>query len=165
MSGETYTAELLRMVREAGADRVGVTTAEPLTRATEAIQSRIASGHTDTMQFTFRNPERSTTPASSVEGARSVIVAARSYYAARTDGAGAGGAGASKAGAGGALAGDTGDIAVPARVARYAWRNHYEPLRAALRVAAQRLKRDGHRATVFADDNSIVDREVAYRAG
>ncbi|MFM7666474.1 MAG: epoxyqueuosine reductase, partial [Actinomycetota bacterium] len=31
--------------------------------------------------------------------------------------------------------------------------------------AAQRLKSDGHRATVFADDNSIVDREVAYRAG
>jgi len=160
MSGETYTAELLRTVREAGADRVGVTSAEPLLRARAALQSRIASGNTDTMQFTFRNPERSTTPTSSVEGARSIIVAARSYYAAGADGAGAGGAGA-----GGALAGDTDDIAVPARVARYAWRNHYDPLRSALRVAAQRLKRDGYRATVFADDNSIVDREVAYRAG
>ncbi|NBX12920.1 MAG: hypothetical protein EBR06_03740, partial [Acidimicrobiia bacterium] len=62
MSGETYTAELLRLVREAGADRVGVTTAEPLLRARTALQSRIAAGQTDTMQFTFRNPERSTTP-------------------------------------------------------------------------------------------------------
>ena len=145
MSGETYTAELLRLVQEAGADRVGVTSAEPLLRARAAIQSRITNGHTDTMQFTFRNPERSTTPRASVEVARSIIVAARSYYAAGADGAR--------------------DIAVPARIARYAWRNHYDPLRSALRVAAQRLKRDGHRATVFADDNSIVDREVAYRAG
>ena len=152
MSGETYTAELLRLVREAGADRVGVTTAEPLLRARTALQSRIAAGQTDTMQFTFRNPERSTTPTSSVEGARSIIVAARSYYA-----EGVGGADVGVGGAGGE--------AVPARIARYAWRNHYEPLREALRVAARRLKRDGHRATVFADDNSIVDREAAYRAG
>jgi epoxyqueuosine reductase len=32
-------------------------------------------------------------------------------------------------------------------------------------VVARRLRRDGFRAVVFADDNSIVDREVAYRAG
>ena len=154
MSGETYTAELLRLVREAGADRVGVTSAEPLLRARTELRSRIAAGQTDTMQFTFRNPERSTSPRLSVEGARSIIVAARSYYAGNVS---SGGKDASHFGA----AGD----AVPARIARYAWRNHYEPLRGALRVAAQRLKRDGYRATVFADDNSIVDREVAYRAG
>jgi epoxyqueuosine reductase len=156
MSGDTYTAELLRLIREAGADRVGVTTAEPLVRARAALEARTAQGLVDTMQFTFRNPERSTTPTMSVPGARSIIVAARSYYAA--DAGRAGDAGSA------AAARDVGD-AVPARIARYAWRDHYEPLRDALRVAAQRLKHDGHRATVFADDNSIVDREVAYRAG
>jgi epoxyqueuosine reductase len=156
MSGDTYTAELLRLVREAGADRVGVTTAEPLLRARVALEARTAQGHVDTMQFTFRNPERSTTPTLSVQGARSIIVAARSYYAADAGGVADAGSAAAVRGVG---------DAVPARIARYAWRDHYEPLRDALRVAAQRLKRDGHRATVFADDNSIVDREVAYRAG
>ncbi|MFZ9780043.1 MAG: hypothetical protein ACO3EM_07735, partial [Ilumatobacteraceae bacterium] len=88
MSGDTYTAEIVRLVYEAGADRVGVTTAEPLVRARAALEARTAQGHVDTMQFTFRNPERSTTPTMSVQGARSIIVAARSYYAREVDGAG-----------------------------------------------------------------------------
>lgn len=149
-----YSAEetdaLLRLVLASGADRVGVTSAEPLTRARAAIESRRAAGLADEMQFTFRNPERSTTPEMSLSGANSIIVAARSYWADAVDDAGS----------------PTGDaVVVPARVGRYAWRDHYEPLREALRTAARRLKRDGHRAVVFADDNSIVDREVAWRAG
>ena len=50
-------------------------------------------------------------------------------------------------------------------MARYAWTDHYVPLREGLRAVARRLRHDGWRAVVFADDNSIVDREVAYRAG
>jgi epoxyqueuosine reductase len=145
---DRYTRSLLAIVREAGADRVGVTTAEPFVRARAAIESRIAAGYADEMQFTFRNPQRSTTPTMSVPGARSIIVAARSYYSNDDEHDGE----------------DSGAV-VPARVARYARRDHYEPLRQALRAAATRLKRDGHRATVFADDNSMVDREVAWRAG
>ena len=152
---DTYTAELLHIVREAGADRVGITTAAPLTRARAAIEARVASGMADEMQFTFRNPQRSTTPTMSVPGARSIIVAARSYAAPSyfVDDQPAN------------SAGRVGDSSVVGTVARYAWRDHYAPLRDALRAAAKRLKHDGHRATVFADDNSIVDREVAYRAG
>ena len=148
-SARDYTEELTRIVRQAGADRVGVTSAEPLLRARSAIEARIAAGHADDMQFTFRNPERSTTPAMSVPGARSIIVAARSYWSHDED--------SSRT--------KSNDGHIAAHVARYARRDHYEPLRDALRVAAARLKRDGHRATVFADDNSIVDREVAWRAG
>lgn len=144
-----YTRNLLAIVREAGADRVGVTTAEPFVRAREAIESRIAAGFADEMQFTFRNPQRSTTPTMSVPGARSIIVAARSYFSDYEAGPGTA----------------ESKPRVTARVARYARRDHYEPLRDALREAAARLKRDGHRATVFADDNSMVDREVAWRAG
>ena len=51
------------------------------------------------------------------------------------------------------------------RVARYAWTDHYAPLREGLRAVARQLRQDGWRAVAFADDNSIVDREVAYRAG
>ena len=154
---EGYTAELLKLVRDAGADRVGVTTAAPLLRARSAIESRITAGLSDDMQFTFRNPERSTTPTMSVPGAQSIIVAARSYWSEQSDPSGDIAVGAN--------GDESSKNGIRAHVARYAWRDHYEPLRDALRTAATRLKRDGHRATVFADDNSIVDREVAWRAG
>jgi epoxyqueuosine reductase len=54
---------------------------------------------------------------------------------------------------------------VPARVGRYAWVDHYAPLREGLRTMARRLRAAGERAVAFADDNAIVDREVAHRAG
>jgi epoxyqueuosine reductase len=38
-------------------------------------------------------------------------------------------------------------------------------LRAALGSIAEHLSRQGHRARVLADDNALVDREAAYRAG
>jgi epoxyqueuosine reductase len=152
VTSDRYTRSLLAIVREAGADRVGVTTAEPFVRARAAIESRIAAGYSDEMQFTFRNPQRSTTPTMSVPGARSIIVAARSYYTIDDE-------------HDDEHEDEESGVVIPARVARYARRDHYEPLREALRAAAARLKRDGHRATVFADDNSMVDREVAWRAG
>src|SRR5205085_4326756 len=51
------------------------------------------------------------------------------------------------------------------RVARYSWRDNYQPLRAALGIVAERLQADGWRTRVLVDDNSLVDREAAYRAG
>jgi epoxyqueuosine reductase len=50
-------------------------------------------------------------------------------------------------------------------VARYSWVDHYEPLRRALAAVAGRLEGDGWRATVLVDDNALVDREAARRAG
>ncbi len=63
--------------------------------------------------------------------------------------------------------GDPGDLpaAVAGRVARYSWVDHYRHLRAGLEVIADELRAGGHVARVFADDNAIVDREIAYRAG
>ena len=95
------------------------------------------------MQFTYRNPIRSTDPSMAVAGARSIIVGARSY----------------------AL-----DAAAPpdvasGRVARYAWVDHYRPLREGLWAMARHLRTLGHKAVAFADDNSIVDREAAYLGG
>lgn len=96
------------------------------------------------MSFTYRNPERSTDPARAVPGAQSIIVAARSYLADHDPERPAG---------------------VQARVARYAWVDHYRPLRVGLRAIAARLRSAGERAVAFADDNSIVDREVAHLGG
>jgi epoxyqueuosine reductase len=50
-------------------------------------------------------------------------------------------------------------------VARYARHDFYTPLRGALQKVALRLRADGFRAVVFADENDLVDREVAWRAG
>ncbi len=130
-----------------GITHVGVTTADVLAEArVELFRRRDAGLHGD-MGFTYRDPERSTDPLRAVEGARSVIVAAKPY-----------------------LTDDDpphpDDAAGPhARVGRYAWIDHYAPLRVALREVAKRIRRADHRAVAFADDNSIVDRAVAHRAG
>jgi epoxyqueuosine reductase len=137
--------ELAELARERGIEHLGVAPADVLDRARRALHERKSAGLHAGMQFTYRNPDRSTDPRRAVEGARSVIVGARAYLA---------------------------DDDAPPRpagtqgtVARYAWTDHYTPLREGLRVIRRRLRDAGHRAVVFADDNSIVDREVAYLAG
>jgi epoxyqueuosine reductase len=136
--------ELADVARQHGIEHLGVAPADVLTRARDALHQRKAAGLHAGMDFTYRNPDRSTDPGRAVEGARSVIVGARPYLA----------------------------DAVPARpagphgsVARYAWTDHYTLLRDGLRAVRERLRDAGERAVVFADDNSIVDREVAHLAG
>ena len=134
---------LLAVGRRAGLDHIGIAPADVLRRARAALLERRAAGLHDTMQFTYRNPERSTDPSSSVAGARSMIVAARSYVMDEPE---------------------TPDTPYGA-VARYAWIDHYAPLRAGLREVANTLRAAGHKAVVIADENSMVDREAAWLAG
>ncbi len=138
-----YLETLFQLAASAGLDRVGVCDATVLDRARSAIDDRNERGLSDTMGFTFRNPSRSTDPDRSVSGARSIIVGARSYYSEQPDHPGG----------------------LVGRVARYAQADHYTPLRQSLQQVALRLRADGFRAVVFADENAIVDREVAHRAG
>lgn len=139
--------ELTELLAEHGVTHVGVTDASVLHDTRAALLERRAAGLHADMGFTYRNPERSTDPSQAVADARSVIVAARPYLT------------------------DTEPerpwpAAGPhARVGRYAWVDHYAPLRVGLRTAAHRIKEADHRAVAFADDNSIVDRAVAHRAG
>jgi len=136
--------ELRRLAAEHGIEHVGVATASVMTRARAALHERAAAGLAAGMGFTYRNPDRATDPTRAVEGARSVIVAARSYLADDTPAR---------------------PVGAHARVARYAWVDHYRPLRDGLRAMARRLRAADERAVPFADDNSIVDREIAHRAG
>lgn len=130
--------------RAAGLDAVGFAEATPFTRTRDDLVERKAAGLHGGMQFTYRNPERSTDPGRILAGARSLVVGARSYRrqapappAGRPSG----------------------------RIAAYAWRDHYADLRAALTEVAQVLLAEGHRARVVLDDNALVDREAAVRAG
>jgi epoxyqueuosine reductase len=138
-----YLAQVVALAAPFGITHTGVAPAEVLGRARAAIEQRLADELVDGMQFTFKNPARSTDPQQAVRGARSIIVAARPYL----------------------LDEPTPPVGPVARVARYAWADHYGPLREGLWAMAHRLRTDGIKAVAYADDNSIVDREVAHRAG
>ncbi len=138
------TDAVLAAGREAGLDAVGVAPATPFTRARDAIESRKREGLHGGMAFTYKNPERSTDPQAALDGARAIVVGARSYRIAHTP------------------SDSTRPTAV---VARYAQHDHYRLLGDGLRSVAEALKHEGWKARVVADDNALVDREAAYRAG
>ncbi len=138
--------------RAAGLDAVGIAPATPFSATLATLVERKAAGLHGDMAFTYRNPGRSTDPRSSVAGARSLVVGARSYRRAAPD--------AEKS-----ADDNAGELGPRGRVARYSWSDHYGPLRAALEAMAGDLRAEGWVAEVVADDNALVDREAAFRAG
>jgi epoxyqueuosine reductase len=137
-------AQLRALAADHGIEHLGVASADVLRRARRILHERRDAGLSAGMAFTYRNPDRSTDPTRTLPTARSVVVAARCYD----------------------VDGEPVRPSGPqARVARYAWSDHYEALRVGLRAVAGRLKAAGARAVVVADDNALVDREIAHRAG
>lgn len=135
--------DLRSIGRAAGLDAVEVTGAEPFVEVRSTLERRKAAGLHGGMSFTYRKPARSTDPGNALPGARSLVVGARSY-----------------------LAEDPSDAPpLAARVARYAWTDHYAMLRSGLDAVADHLREGGWRARVLADDNALVDRAAAHRAG
>lgn len=144
MSGSSeLSATLVELGRAAGLHQVGVCSAAPFPEVRAQLESQRAEGLHGGMSFTYRNPARSTDPAATLAGARSMVVAALRYDATT------GPAPASPSG----------------RVARYATADHYRVLRDGLESVRAELRSRGHRAVVVADDNAMVDRAVAVRAG
>jgi epoxyqueuosine reductase len=137
------TDEVCGLGREAGLDAVGVAGAEPFAGTRADLEQRKAAGLHGGMHFTYGRPERSTDPGQAMPGARAIVVGARSYR--RSD--------------------PPRPLGEAGRVARYSWRDHYAELRTALAAVAGRLRERGWQARVLADDNALVDREAAYRAG
>jgi len=143
----TLTLDDLRSIGVAeGLAAVGCTHAEPFAEAERTLVERKAAGLHGGMQFTYRNPPRSTTPSQALPSVASLIVGAWPYAH-----------GASRGG--GEAAGPQGSIAA------YAWRDHYADLRRALQAIADALIDEGYEARVLADDNALVDRAAAVRAG
>ena len=127
----------------AGLDAVGVAPAELFESTRATLLERRDQGLHGGMAFTYRNPDRSTDPSLTVPGARSLVVGALGYQRAIPE---------------------PPDRAV-GRVAAYARSDHYARLRDALGPVAEVLRGAGHKAAVVADDNALVDREAAQRAG
>ncbi|MGH9110759.1 MAG: tRNA epoxyqueuosine(34) reductase QueG [Acidimicrobiales bacterium] len=146
-------ADLVALGHAHGLDAVGVAPAAPFETTRRHLERRRAAGMHGGMAFTYRRPERSTDPGAALPGARSIVVGARSYRRSTPPTP--------------ATATTTAVIrpAPSGRVARYAWEDHYRPVREALTVIADQLRAGGWRSRVVADDNALVDREAAYRAG
>ena len=129
---------------EAGLDAVGVAPAEPFDDARRTLEERKAAGLHGGMAFTYRNPARSTDPKRILPGARAIVVGARRYRR------------------------QLPDVTRPghsARVAAYSWRDEYALLRRSLDHVRAELEGAGWQGRVVADDNALVDRAAAHRAG
>lgn len=141
--GSALRDDVERALRDAGIDAVGVTSVEPFDEVRRTLEARRTDGLHAGMSFTFRDPRRSTEPRRLLRKASSIVVGALAYAEPRPE-----------------------PPAGPAaRVARYAWRDHYADLRTALHCGADVLRDSGHRAMVIADQNGLVDRAAAHRAG
>ena len=138
-------ARVRQVALDAGLDAVGITSAEPFEDARQEIEWRRDQGLHGGMAFTFRNPGRSTEPRRTLPQARALVVAALAYVD--------------------PPAATRPRTAPSGRVARYSWVDHYAVLRARLGQVADLLVDHGWKAIVLADDNALVDRAAAHRAG
>ena len=130
---------------EHGLDSIGFAKVEAFTSTKNHLVERKKQGLHGGMQFTYRNPERSTDPSRTLEGAQTLVVGARSYWRKRPE---------------------TENLQEPiGRVALYALEDHYQQLRNGLEAIVQILDHHGFNSRILIDDNALVDREAAYRAG
>ena len=144
---------LIGLGRRSGLAAVGVTDVAVFEETRADLVERRRLGLDGGMQFTYRNPERSTDPARILAGARALVVGAWSYRHQEPS------PGADRPRSPGAPRRPAG------RVARYAGQDHYGALRSALAPIADHLEGLGWRTAVVCDDNALVDRAAAHRAG
>ena len=137
---------VLAIGADAGLAAVGIAGAEPFTATRSVLEDRRRRGLHGGMQFTYRNPARSTEPERILAGARALVVGALGYRRA-------------EAATSPPATGPRGAIA------HYAHHDHYDDLRGALGRIADHLVAKGWRARVVVDDNALVDRAAAQRAG
>ncbi|HUC13186.1 MAG TPA: tRNA epoxyqueuosine(34) reductase QueG [Acidimicrobiales bacterium] len=145
-SAAALVGELRRCGVEAGLAAVGIAPATPMEATRRILEERKAAGLSANMQFTYRNPARSTDPSRLLPGAAALVVGAWPY-------------------GGRPSLGRAQDGRPKGIVARYASRDHYADLGAALSGLAELLKQAGWQARVVFDDNALVDRAAAERAG
>ncbi|MSW56679.1 MAG: tRNA epoxyqueuosine(34) reductase QueG [Actinobacteria bacterium] len=131
--------------QRAGLVALGVAAVEPFTDTREILETRKADGLHGGMAFTYRDPVRSTDPERILAGACSLVVGAFPYAAGQVN--------------------EPSFDGPAGRVARYAITDHYAALRSALDQVAAVLEAAGHRTRVVLDDNALVDRAAAQRAG
>ena len=137
-------AELAEIAEAYAVDRIGFCSAAVFEDVRRTLHDRKADGLSADMAFTYRNPDRATDPQRALPGAQALVVGARSYRRRR----------------------EPGEVAKPtAEVAEYVWEQHYVELHAGLNAISERLRADGWKTRILLDDNALVDRAAAHRAG
>ncbi|MDA8277806.1 MAG: hypothetical protein M0Z45_06400 [Actinomycetota bacterium] len=121
----------------------GVYPVRPLNNAYEIIVERRSLGLNGSMQFTYRNPRRSTSPDGIIKGAKSIVTFALPIVNHE----------------------DLGTTILPHLLARYARRDYYGILRHELELIREALGKIGVNSKVVLDSNELVDKEVAVRSG
>lgn len=144
--------ELRRIASDAGCAGFGVTTADEFAGVAATLSERDRAGLSGRRRFTYKNPERASDVRRSFPWARSIIALSWAYLPA------GGSPGAAEPGTG--------------RVARFATTDqhtgttdHYTGLRRAADRVRTALLQTGRRAEVLIDDDGLVDRAAAVRAG
>ncbi|MDE5895734.1 MAG: DUF1730 domain-containing protein, partial [Muribaculum intestinale] len=139
------TEQLDSIMRSSGAVAWGVATAEPVdSEAWERRERWISDGNNAGMEYLDRYPDVRRDPRNLLEEARSVIVAAYSYYPSRRQ---------------------------PADAPQFAWyaygRDYHEVVRARLELAASRLEEvyAGARFRICFDTAPLMERYWAVKAG
>ena len=145
MKSPPSLSRIQKIGMSSGLDSVGIANAEIFKSTLQDLTKRKSKGLHAGMSFTYRNPERSTNPKLAMPECKSLIVGAKSYWEPSLE--------KSKTGS------PTG------RVALYARQDHYGALRVGLESIAEELVDAGYDARILIDDNALVDREAAYRAG
>lgn len=141
----TLEGTLRERASELGLAGFGICAADPFPDTRRDLEEAVESGRSARLTFTFSDPATATEPRRSFPWAESLVVGAHSYAAT------AGDPGPGRPGV--------------ARVARFAVEDHYAPLRESLEALAGVLRKARHRAEVLIDDNRLVDRAAAVRAG
>jgi epoxyqueuosine reductase len=138
------TEQLHFLALDAGAAATGVCTTEPFADVALSMSERLGSGHSANLGFTYTAPEVATDVRQSFAWARSMFVVASAYLP---------DAGSAQPGPG------------VGAVARFATRDHYRDLQAILDAVALELGASGYLSVALRDDNRLVDRAAAVRAG
>ncbi len=138
-------SRLERVARRTGADGFGVCDAAPFADVRAEMSRRMDEGSHAGLHFTYGDPATATDVRRSFPWAQRMVVLASTYVTA--------------SGSPGPAAEGTG------RIARFATVDHYRGLRTALDAVVASLESAGHRAVALSDDNRLVDRAAAVRAG
>lgn len=124
---------------------LGVCSADPFPDVELELERRRAAGLSSQLTFTYNRPSVSTDVRASFPWAERIVVGAVTYLPA--------------AGSPDKASNGTG------RVARFATGDHYQSLRSGLADIAAFFTQKGWKAEVLVDDNRLVDRAAAVRAG
>ncbi|MGI8518116.1 MAG: epoxyqueuosine reductase [Acidimicrobiia bacterium] len=134
--------QLISIGIAAGLDRIGFAAADPFPAVEEELKRRNREGLSGRLGFTYNDPAEATDVVQHFPWAETIVVGAKAYRPSS-----------------GAAPASSGVVAASARLPGY------EPLRAALGQIKGALLTAGQKAEVLCDDNRLVDRAAAVRAG